>query len=215
MPKMELTTPNQLTTPVWLADFGSRDHLIPAPARLDASQFTSVNSVTVTTTAAAAAGATALTVAALSGAVPAGTVLYFSDADAYATTTANAAAAATSITVAALERAVPSGAKAIYGAGFGRKFVPSGTLVGRTITERDAGTGYGPADVPADADDTAFDDEIYLTFNEVFDAAMNPDCELVRHNAVIKENFLPGWAGLAAPVKAAIRARYRCITGTP
>lgn len=208
MARVQVNNPNTVGTPVWLADFGSRSMLLPTPARLDASGFTAAAPVTVTTTASAAIGATSLTVSALSGAIPSGTILFFDAIDAYATTTANAAAAATSISVSALTRAVASGSVATYGATYSRKFVPAGTLVGRTYTERDAGTGFGPADAVTP------DDEIYLTLHDVIDAAINPDVVLVRHNATVKENFLPGWAGLSTAVKTAIRARYRTITGT-
>jgi hypothetical protein len=83
--------------------------------------------------------------------------------------------------------------------------VPSGTAIGRTIAERDAGTGFGPA--------AAADDEIYLVAFDITDAVRNPDVELYRHNSIVKENFLPGWAGLASGVKTAIRARYTCTLG--
>ena len=67
-------------------------------------------SVAVTTSAAAIAGATSLTVTALTGAIPAGTLLHFSTQD--VTTTAAAAAAATTITVLPLALALASGATA-------------------------------------------------------------------------------------------------------
>lgn len=215
MAKMEQTTPNQLTTPVWLADFGSRDHLMVFPAKLNAADFTATNSVVVTTTALAAANATSISVSALSAAIPAGTLLFFDTSNSYATLTATANASATSLTVAALATPVLSGDKAIYGAGYGRKLVPAGTLVGRTLTERDNGTGFGPADIQADEEDTTFDHEIFLTLFDVVDAAQNPDVELVRPGAVIKENFLPGWASYTAPQKAWLRAHYHCIVGRP
>ena len=88
----------------------------------------------------------------------------------------------------------------------GKKYVPSGTLVGRTLGERAAGQGFGPATV-------ATDDEIYLTHREVVDAAHSAETEIYRHGKVVKENYLPGFVALAAEVKAKIRALYACVQG--
>ena len=88
----------------------------------------------------------------------------------------------------------------------GKKYVPSGTLVGRTLAERDAGAGFGPATV-------ATDDEIYLTHRDVADAADSAETEVYRHGKVVKENYLPGFDALAAEVKAKIRALYACVKG--
>lgn len=120
-----------LSSPVWLADFASRDHLIPAGGRMDPAAITADSA--------------------------------------------------------------------------GKKFLPSGTLVGRTFAERDAKTPYGLW--------ASGDDEAYLVAFDVPDLNRVDEIELVRHNAVVKENYLPGWAGLAAGVKAQIRATYRCILG--
>lgn len=107
------------------------------------------------------------------------------------------------------ESLIPGGAR-LDAAAFaadaeGRKGVPSGTAIGRTLAERDAGAGFGPA--------AATDDEIYLTAFDVTDAARNPDVELYRPGRVVKENYLPGWADLAAELKTAIRERYTCTLG--
>ena len=106
---------------------------------------------------------------------------------------------------------LPGGAKldaAAFSAGAdGKKRVPSGTIVGRTIAERDASAGFGPA--------AATDEEIYIVAFDVLDAATLNDVELCRPNAglVVKENFLPGWAGLAAGVKTLVRAAFVCTRG--
>jgi hypothetical protein len=120
-----------LASPPWAGDFGSRDHLVPGPFKVNAADFTA-------------------------------------DSE-------------------------------------GRKNIPSGTILGRTLAERDAGTGFGPA---ADTDD-----EIFVNYFEVTDAAENDDVELYRHGSQIKENFLPGWGSVAAGVKTALRARYICTLG--
>ncbi|HRJ51071.1 MAG TPA: hypothetical protein PKU91_11075, partial [Phycisphaerales bacterium] len=84
-------------------------------------------------------------VAALSGPIPSGTILYFGESKDFATLAAAAAAGATSLTVQALPQIVESGDKATYaGAGTKKKVITSGTLLGRTYAERDANTPYGP-----------------------------------------------------------------------
>lgn len=189
----------------WQGDFCDREHLRPGGARLDAAQFNDVGAVVVTAPAGAAAGATSIVVSALSGAIPAGTVLDFTGTGEITRTTALAAAGATSIAVEALDAAVEAGDTAVYAGTSRLKTVVSGTVVGRTFAERDAHTGYGPA---ADADD-----EIFLLAFDVTDALTNPDCELYEWGSRVKENFVPGFAGLSATVKAFLRTKYRCTIG--
>lgn len=85
--------------------------------------------------------------------------------------------------------------------------IPSGTVVGRTIAERDANGALGPA---ADTDA-----EFFIIAFDVTDSLVLDDVELARpfSGLVVKENFLPGWSGLSATVKAAVRARYVCMNG--
>jgi hypothetical protein len=87
----------------------------------------------------------------------------------------------------------------------GRKNIPSGTLLGRTFTERDAKTGFGVA--------VDTDDEIYILAFDVTDAAYLPDCELYRHGRLVKENHLPNWSTTAAGLKTKIRTLYECTVG--
>lgn len=194
---------NQLTSPRWAGDFLSPERLLPYGAKVDATQFNAPDAVVVTTTALAAAAAVTIAVAALSGAIPSGTLLRFASGI-YARLTAAAAAGAVALAVEPLPAAVPNASTATY-AGAQKKTLPSGTPVGRTFAERDAKTPYGAAI------DT--DDEIFLTAFVVSDLDMNNDVELVRHGTVVKENYLPGFAALSAAMKAAIRSRYRCIIG--
>lgn len=198
---------NQLTPAAWAADGRGAETLVPGGARVVASQFNATDAVVVTTSGSAAADATSIPVTALSGAIPSGTLLYFGEAKEFARLTANAAAGATSLTVEALPSAIESGDTATYaGTGTKPKTIKAGTLLGRTYTERDAGTGFGPADVAAD-------EEIYLLAFDVTDAAKNPDCELYRHERLVKENMLPGWSSLTTQQKTKIRALYQCVTG--
>lgn len=107
------------------------------------------------------------------------------------------------------EHLLPGGAK-VAAADFdadddGRKPIRSGTLLGRTIAERDAGTALGAA---ADADE-----EFYLLAFDVTDALQNNDVELYRHGSLVKENFLPAFSGLSDALKSAIRDNYECTKG--
>jgi hypothetical protein len=194
---------NQLTAPRWAGQFFETEFLMPGGARVDASQFAGADAVTVTTTAIAAQNATSVAVTALAGPIPVGTVLYFGGAK-VAQLTAAAATGATTLTVAALPTALASGDVATY-LGAGRKTILSGTFLGRTITERTAGTGFGPW--------ASGDDEAYLLAFDITDALINPDAVLVLHYFVVKENFLPGWSTLAGGTQTQIRALYQCITG--
>lgn len=194
----------RMTSPVWTNDFLSRDHLIPGGAKLDAAQFYADDAVVVTVGAAGAlAAATSVPVDALSGPIPSGTIIHLGT-NKFIKLSADAAAGATSLATVAIPTALVDNDTGIY-PGVNTPAVPSGTVVGRTIAERDASDGFGPAD--------AADDEIYIIAFDVDDPSVIPDITLVRHNAVIKENFLPGWATLASGVQDAVRLAYRCIRG--
>jgi hypothetical protein len=190
---------NELTSPRWAGDFISPERLVPGGARLDPAQFHGQDAVSAVVGAAGAlAGATSVPVAALTGPIPNGTVLDFGGAK-FAVLTAAAAAGAVALTVRALPTALVSGDTALY-EGTQLNTVVSGTLIGRTITERDANTGYGPA---ADADD-----EIFLVAFDVVDVSNNPDVELYRPGSMVYENFLPVFSALSSALKAKIRSLY-------
>ncbi len=196
---------NQLSAAAWAGDFFDREHLIPGGAKLDASQFLATDGVTVTTTAEALADATSISVSALAGAIPNGTMLYFGQSKEFAMLTSAAAAGATSLAVQALPSTIESGDSATYAGTTGIKRVVSGTAIGRTYTERDAGTGFGPA--------ASADDEIYLLAFDVTDASVNPDIEIYRPGSIVKETFVLNWSSLASGVKSALRSKYVCTTG--
>ena len=82
--------------------------------------------------------------------------------------------------------------------------IPSGTLIGRTIAERDAGTGFGPY--------AAGDAEVFLTYNEVYDVTKNNQVAVYRHGFVVYEDYLPASSKVAANL-AAIRERYTVMRG--
>jgi hypothetical protein len=209
--------------PRWLADFTSAGvNLVRTPALLDPTVFNDYASVVVTTTAIAAIGATSVAISALAQGptpvdnvvlsagnvvIPSGTSLSFGGGK-FARLTADAILGATTLTVAALPTALASGDVARYNPlGGNTKYLPSGLLVGRTITERDAGTPFGVADVVTP------DDEIFLTRFDLADANRDSGVELVKHGATIKENYLPDWASYTTAMKTWLRANYNCIVG--
>jgi len=194
---------NTMSAPVWAGDFHNREHVLPGGAKLDAAAWRREDAVTVTVSSNTAQNATSLPVTALSGPIPSGTVLYFGGAK-VATLTAAAAAGATTLAVAALPTALVANDAATY-AGTAAYRVLSGTLVGRTYAERAAGAGFGPW--------TTGDDEVYLVVHDVPDVMLNNDVDLYRHGGLVKENFLPGFASLAAGALAAIRANYQTTRG--
>lgn len=166
---------------------------------MDPAQFHGQDAVSVVVGAAGAlAAATSVPVAALSGPIPSGTVLDFGTGK-FAVLTAAAAAGATSLTVRAIPTALVSGDTALY-EGTQLNTVVSGTFIGRTIAERDANTGFGPA---ADADD-----EFFFVAFDVTDVSNNPDVELYRQGGVVYENFLPVFSALSSAQKAKIRSLY-------
>lgn len=196
---------NELTAPAWAGDYFDRDHMIPGGARVASAQW-ATTTYTITTSAEALATATAISVTALPVAIPAGTFLDFSGTGELAYVTTLAAAGATSLVVTALDATIESGDTASYVVtDTAPVTVVSGTVVGRTIAERDAGTAFGPAD--------ASDDEVYIVCFDVYDTSVNPDVELYRPNSIVKENMLPVWSALASGVKTKVRAAYICVRG--
>jgi len=107
------------------------------------------------------------------------------------------------------EHVLPGGARldaaAFAADGTGRKLVVSGTLVGRTYTERAAGAAFGPA---ADTDN-----EVFVVVFDVDDAARNPDVDLYRPGSVLREDRLPGFGGLSAALQGKVRSAYVTIIG--
>lgn len=191
----------------WAGDFIGADTILPIPGKVDAATFDAEGSVKVVVSGAGAAqGATSIpTASALTGAIPAGIVLRFSS-DEFATVNgAGGVAGQSSVPVEALVNALESADTATYPGTSGRKFIPSGTVFGRTFAERAANAPWGPA---ADTDD-----EILIGTREIFDASKMSDMEFYRPGKVVKENYLPNWANLSAAVKAKIRAIYVTTVG--
>lgn len=161
----------------------------------------------VTTTAAEAIGATSIAVAALPYTVLAGTVLNFGVPGKLAFVTLTAAAGATSLTVSALSVALILGDTATVPATRG-SIVQSGTVVSRTIGQRDAKLGFHTA--------VATDDEIFIVAFDISDVQNNADVDLVMPgDFVVKENFLPGFAGLTPALVTKLRGLYILTVGRP
>jgi hypothetical protein len=194
---------NTLTSPVWAADYLDREHLLPGGAKLLASAFLREDAVVVAADGAAAQGATSMTVDALTGAIPNGTVLVFGTGE-FAKLTSAAAAGATSLAVEALVNGIEDNDTATYTGTTGYA-VRSGTMIGRTFTERAAGTAFGPWE--------SGDDDWYLVVYDVIDVTENNDVELYRPGSLVKENFLPGFANLSSAALTALRARYQTTRG--
>lgn len=189
------------TAGAWVQDELGREHVLEEGGRLDPAQFPRLGTVVVTTPGGAAAAATSIGVSALSGPIPSGTVLDFTGAGEFARLSAPAVQGATTLTVEALDAAIEAGDSATYvPAGNPRRFVPSGTLVGRSFAERDAGTPFGPA--------VAGDGERYLIVHDVFDADKNPEVALYRPGSLVAERYLPAGVDIAQ-----VRALYQTIKG--
>jgi len=199
---MTVTGPTR-TAPRWSPDFMDRDRLVKGGLHLNVAEFLASDSVRVTVGANAAAGATSVTVAALTGPIPSGTVLDFGAAK-FARLTSAAAAGATTLAVTALPTALVTNDAATY-AGTTFRSVASGTPVGRTFTERDAGQGFGPA--------AATDDEVYLVAFSIADVTATPTFTAYRPTEQVWENYLPGWATMATALRTKIRSVYHCSIG--
>jgi hypothetical protein len=204
---------NNLATPKWLKDFPNRDRLAVFPALLDVTAFTDYGAQLVTVNAIAAAAAVAVTVLPLPVALPVGLVLNFAPgAGKFAKLTAAAAAGATSIAVEALPTALAVGDVAQYST-FVTKMIRSGTPLGRTFAQRDAGTPFRYM--------LATDNEFGFLFNdltEIIPGQTVAQCTVLRpgKNITIAENYLPDWTILNSTNTALrdfLRAQYYMIKG--
>jgi hypothetical protein len=206
MAKMEFTDFGQSSSNAFEGDFGNREHRLPGGGMLDASAFaqSSGEVLVKVNDADVNAGETSMTVDALPGAIPAGTVLEFSDGN-FAKLSANAAAGATTLTVVALDADIADDATATYDPEPGFDLVAAGTLVGRTTAEKLAGDPLGPY--------SDSDNEIFIVAEDVDISSGDAGCELCRHGSLIKFNFLPSWTGASATAKTALHASYDVIKG--
>jgi hypothetical protein len=206
----------RIGVPNWLGQQYSADCLIPGGGQVTANVFPALDAVRVISPAGAAVAATSSPVSAITLgadgsplavgaiAIPSGSLIDFGGAKT-AISTANVLRGATAIPVRALTTAIAANDVGTY-LGMGTRTVPSGTLVGRTIAERDAGGRFEPW--------TAGDEEVFLTFWDA-DLSMVEEIALLRPNTIVKENYIPGFAAMSTAAKAAIRSKYQCIVGSP
>jgi hypothetical protein len=203
--RVDFSRGNVLGPAVWAGDFHSREHVAPFPARVDAAQFNDANAVAITQSGGAAANATAVPVVATTVAIPAGRALYWGGSKKFSRVTVDAAIGATSLTVEALPTALVDGDIAYFSPYPDRKTLKSGTLLGRTYTERDAGTAFGAA--------VYTDDEFFILLYDIEDANYNPDATLYRNGSLVFEDKLPDWTAISgnANLLATLRSKYQCI----
>ena len=206
MAKMQFTDFGQGASKAFEGDFANREHRLPGGGMLDASAFaqTDTEVLVKVNDADVNAGETSMTVEALSGPIPSGTVLEFSDGN-FAKLSADAAAAATTLTVVALDADIADDATATYDSEPGFDLVAAGTLVGRTTAEKLAGDPFGPY---GDSDN-----EIFIVAEDQDISDGDAPCELCRHGSLIKYDFLPSWDGASSTAKAALHASYDVIKG--
>lgn len=180
---------------------------MPGGAMVVASQFPETDGEYKLTFGAAAAAATSVTATVSPSTLRVEPGVYLATGNKVINVTAPAepnAAGQVTLTVSALAAAVVANDVAWYK---GTRAIESGTLIGRTQAERDAGTAFGPWAVG--------DTDSYLVLFTNPDPVDSPNIELVRPGVIVKENFLPNWATIGAQAQAEIRSRYRCIIGAP
>lgn len=199
----------RVVTPNWLAQSLEPRDLIPGGAKISPAGVPAVDAVTVTVAAAgAAAGAASIPLATPlkeNEVIPIGTIMPFG-ANRFATVTTEAKTGATAIAVEPLRDALAAGDTGRY-LGAGAVRIESGTLVGRTLAERDAAN---PLRVATAANVGAME-EVYLVAFEIRDARYDTDVTLVRHGHLIKENWLPQ-RDIPAIV-ARVRTLYQTVAG--
>lgn len=198
------------TSPTWAGTPGHQPKvLLSGGGHLNANAFqASSDAAKITVSALAAMGATSVSVLELTTAIPSGTILKFA-AGKFAFLTDVADSGDTALTVEALPAGLAVGDMAYYSPS-DRKYIQSGTIVGRTWTERDANIGYSPADV-------ASHQEIHILYFDCLNANVDNEAELYQSKSgnVVYENFLPGWDSMPAATKAWVRNNYVCITAQP
>ncbi|MEM1240844.1 MAG: hypothetical protein AAGI45_13470 [Cyanobacteria bacterium P01_H01_bin.26] len=195
-----------MTRPDWVVDELNAHSLLPAGTQANIAEFNYADSQLLTLAAGAVtagAGETLTLTAPLKHDILAGQILDFGDGELF--TLEQRANRGDTELVGTLAADVEGGETYTYPGMSGRTVIRSGEFVGRTFVERNAGTGFGVADA-------ANDDELYLVAFQNEYAEQDAGITLLRHNCVIYENKLPGWAGYNSATQAKIRELYQCIT---
>jgi hypothetical protein len=184
--------------PEWCGATPDYDHSLPGGVMLDETLFLAPDAVVVTVAAGGAlAAATEVPVDALTGAIPAGTLLDFGG-DKFARLATAAAADDETLDVDAIPTALVDNDTATY-PGTKNKVVPSGTVIGRTFAQRATGDKFGPA--------ASGDEEIFIVLHDV-DFVIDGGEAAVLFRGLVYENNLPGWDNLATAVKTLVRAKF-------
>ena len=202
MARVNTAAQTTLTPPPFIAEPMTPKTMVPGGARLNVAAIPASDQVIVEADGNALVDATDMDVLALTGPIPEGTVLHFGPKK-LAVLTADADEGDTNIDVEALATQIDDGDTATYAGTDPRRHIPAGTLVGRTLAERAAGTGFTLWDVA--------DEEIFLTAFDVTDAVQNEDVELLRHGTLIYEDRLPNFDALPGGEVVLIRNLYQCI----
>lgn len=190
--------------PAWVAEPIGPQNMVSGGAQVDPAQFPSSDGFVVTVTAAATASTSAtIAVAALKERIPYGYILNFGGTK-YAALN-SAAKKGDTVLSANLSANLTGNETSTYAGVTGRKPLGAATLVGRTYAEQEAGTPFGPA--------SATDEEVYLLAFDTPDAAANPECELLRHQTLVRPHLIPGWADMPTNIKALVRTNYQCVRG--
>lgn len=90
----------------------------------------------------------------------------------------------------------------------GKRYVQSGTLVGRTWTQMEGKEGFSPFDPVIH---TEGESQVYLVAYDVEDAAEDAHCSLYRHNCQVRVQSLPNWDTLPLEDKDRIRQEYEIV----
>jgi hypothetical protein len=190
------------SAPECFGDPVNANTVVSGGARVDSSQFPRADRVAVAVGAAAAKGDRQVTVTALAGPIPAGRLIYLTGGKVIRLALA-AGTGAVLLHTQPIEAALVGTETGEY-TGSGRIEIPKGTPLGRTIAERNAGTGFGPA--------VAADDEVFLLARMIIDAADIDDCTLYRHGYQVYENLLPGIGSMDAGLLTKLRGLYTFLT---
>lgn len=204
-------TSYQRVAPAWLGSrISDSKVVIPGGIQINPVGLPREDRVVFTTTAAAVTTGSAKTVAftaPLSGAIPAGTVFDLGGGK-FLTMPTGAAEGATQITDGVVSGVALAGGETGTYQGVGKTMLLSGTFLGRTLAERDAGTGYGAA---------ATTDEQFTVLLYDTDLAMEDVAAGVQPLAgnILYENFMPGFDALSADLKTKLRSLYTCLVAQP
>ena len=90
----------------------------------------------------------------------------------------------------------------------GKRYVQSGTLVGRTWISQSGKEGFSPFD---SAVHEIGESQVYLIAYDVEDAAEDAHCSLYRHGCQVRVQSLPNWDTLPESYKDRIRQLYEIV----